>query len=219
MTTEPRIIKFYETTLRDGEKTPGVNYFPEEKLQIAQALADMGFDTLDCGFPISSPGEFEAVRLIASQVDNAEICAIARSFPQDIDRAWEAVKDAAHPAVQPFISTSPLHRQVKLGKSREEVLELADRARHRPAELSGGQRQRVTIARALTNDPSIVWADEPTGNLDSETALEIMELISRLNRENGQTFVVVTHALEVGNRANRIIRMRDGRIVEESVVL
>src|SRR5256884_7270112 len=76
--TEPRIIKFYETTLRDGEQTPGVNYFPEEKLAIAQALADMGFDTLDCGFPISSPGEFEAVRLIASKVDNAEICAIAR---------------------------------------------------------------------------------------------------------------------------------------------
>src|SRR5438105_11718221 len=79
MTTEPRIIKFYETTLRDGEQTPGVNYFPEEKLAIARALADMGFDTLDCGFPISSPGEFEAVRLIASKVDNAEICAIART--------------------------------------------------------------------------------------------------------------------------------------------
>ncbi len=90
---------------------------------------------------------------------------------------------------------------------------LADRARHRPAELSGGQRQRVTIARALTNAPAIVWADEPTGNLDSETALEIMDLLSRLNKENGQTFVIVTHAADVGQRAHRIITMRDGRIL------
>ena len=92
---------------------------------------------------------------------------------------------------------------------------LSDRARHRPAELSGGQRQRVTIARALTTDPAIVWADEPTGNLDSTTAQEIMELLSRFNREHGQTFVVVTHALEVGQYANRIIHMQDGKIAGE----
>ncbi len=89
---------------------------------------------------------------------------------------------------------------------------LADRAGHRPAELSGGQRQRVTVARALTNDPAIVWADEPTGNLDSEAATDVMDLLCRVNRENGQTFVIVTHDLEVGKRANRIIRMRDGSI-------
>ena len=104
-------------------------------------------------------------------------------------------------------------------KARKRALEmlkrvgLADRARHRPAELSGGQRQRVTIARALTNDPAIVWADEPTGNLDSENAQEILDLLCRLNRENGQTFVLVTHALEVGKLANRIITMLDGQIV------
>src|SRR3981081_2160449 len=99
MATEPRIIKFYETTLRDGEQTPGVNYFPEEKLQIAQALADMGFDTLDWRFPVSSPGEFEAVRLIASKIENAEVCAIGRAHIADIDAAWEAVKIAAKPAI------------------------------------------------------------------------------------------------------------------------
>src|SRR5690242_10040991 len=117
MATEPRIVKFYETTLRDGEQTPGVNYFPEEKLEIARALADMGFDTLDCGFPISSPGEFEAVHTIASKVENAEICAIARTHFADIDRAWEAVKVAHRPCIESFISISPLHRQVKLGKT------------------------------------------------------------------------------------------------------
>ena len=90
---------------------------------------------------------------------------------------------------------------------------LADRARHRPAELSGGQRQRVTIARALTNDPAIVWGDEPTGNLDSESANDVMDLLCRFNREYGQTLVIVTHALEVGQRANRIIHMQDGMIV------
>ena len=105
------------------------------------------------------------------------------------------------------------------GKARRRALEmldrvgLADRARHRPAELSGGQRQRVTVARALTNDPAIVWADEPTGNLDSEAANDVMDLLCRFNQENGQTFVIVTHDLEVGKRANRIIHMRDGAIV------
>ncbi len=90
---------------------------------------------------------------------------------------------------------------------------LADRARHRPAELSGGQRQRVTIARSLTNNPAIVWADEPTGNLDSESANDVMDLLCRFNRDYEQTLVVVTHALEVGQRADRIIRMQDGHIV------
>src|SRR5438094_2783225 len=104
-------------------------------------------------------------------------------------------------------------------KARKRALEmldrvgLSDRARHRPAELSGGQRQRVTIARALTNDPAIVWADEPTGNLDSETAQDILELIRHLNREKGQTFVIVSHDLEVWKLANRIITMREGQIV------
>ena len=120
-----RIVKFFETTLRDGEQTPGINYFAEEKLEIAQALADMGFDTLDCGFAISGQPEFEAIQLIARTVDSAEICSICRCFPEDIDRAWEAVRDAAQSSIHPFISTSPLHREVKLGKSRAEVLELA----------------------------------------------------------------------------------------------
>jgi putative ABC transport system ATP-binding protein len=93
---------------------------------------------------------------------------------------------------------------------------LDKRERHRPAELSGGQRQRVAIARALVNEPAIVWADEPTGNLDSEAAEEIMLLLAELNRTRGQTLVLVTHAQEIAARTNRIIRMRDGRIVQDS---
>ena len=96
-----------------------------------------------------------------------------------------------------------------------EQLGLRDWANQLPGELSGGQRQRVTIARALVNNPGIVWADEPTGDLDSETAKEIMDLLCHLNQANGQTFVLVTHALDVGERAHRIVRMRDGHIVDD----
>ena len=92
---------------------------------------------------------------------------------------------------------------------------LDDRANHLPSELSGGQRQRVTIARALINQPSIIWADEPTGDLDSETTNEIMDLIIELNRANQQSFILVTHSEEVGRMAHRIVRMRDGAIVDD----
>jgi len=96
-----------------------------------------------------------------------------------------------------------------------EQVGLRDWAGHRPAQLSGGQRQRVTIARALVNDPAIVWADEPTGDLDSTTADEILQLLHDLNERNHQTFVIVTHDAGIGHRCHRIIRMRDGQIVGE----
>lgn len=94
---------------------------------------------------------------------------------------------------------------------------LADRGEHTPAELSGGERQRVTIARALVNRPAIVWADEPTGDLDSTNAEEIINLMSRLNKEQGITFAIVTHDISVGRKADRIVRMMDGQIVEEII--
>jgi putative ABC transport system ATP-binding protein len=92
---------------------------------------------------------------------------------------------------------------------------LADWASHKPAELSGGQRQRTTIARALVNDPAIVWADEPTGDLDTKTADGIMELMQELNREQQQTFVIVTHDPGIAARCHRTIHMVDGLIDRE----
>jgi ABC-type lipoprotein export system ATPase subunit len=94
---------------------------------------------------------------------------------------------------------------------------LTDWARHLPAELSGGQRQRVTVARALVNDPAIVWGDEPTGDLDSTNAQEIMDLICELNVQRSQTFVLVTHDAKIAARTNRVVYMVDGLIVDEKL--
>ena len=94
-------------------------------------------------------------------------------------------------------------------------LGLADRLQHRPSELSAGQQQRVAIARALVNDPLVVWADEPTGNLDSDTSAEVMDVLVGLNQERGQTFVLVTHDATVSSRAHRIVHMQDGLILNE----
>ncbi len=96
-----------------------------------------------------------------------------------------------------------------------EIVHLREWANHKPAELSGGQRQRVTIARALVNDPAIVWGDEPTGDLDSQNAAEIMDLLTELNKKNRQTFVLVTHDRGIAERTERIIRMQDGQIVSD----
>ena len=110
---------------------------------------------------------------------------------------------------------------VNTGQARERAIAalervgLVDKANQRPSQLSGGQRQRVTIARSLVNDPAIVWADEPTGALDSRTANDIITLMEELNRDHGQTFVIVTHDAGVGKRCHRTIHMSDGQIVGE----
>jgi ABC-type lipoprotein export system ATPase subunit len=96
-----------------------------------------------------------------------------------------------------------------------EMVGLADQAKKRPAEMSGGQQQRITVARSLVNNPAIVWADEPTGALDSETSKGIMDLLVRMNEQEQQTFVLVTHDAAVAARAHRTIRMRDGRIASD----
>jgi putative ABC transport system ATP-binding protein len=98
-----------------------------------------------------------------------------------------------------------------------EMVGLGERADHLPDELSGGQRQRATIARALVNEPAIVWADEPTGDLDSENAGEIVALMRELNRERGLTFLIVTHDIAVGRSTDRIVRMVDGEIVGQEI--
>jgi ABC-type lipoprotein export system ATPase subunit len=99
-----------------------------------------------------------------------------------------------------------------------EIVHLVPWASHKPAELSGGQRQRVTIARALVNEPAIVWGDEPTGDLDSQNAAEIMQLLVELNKTHNQTFVLVTHDAGIARKTQRIIRMQDGQIISDEPV-
>lgn len=114
-----------------------------------------------------------------------------------------------------FAETAPAKRR-EMALEALELVGLADRMDHKPNELSGGQQQRVSIARALVNRPQIVLADEPTGNLDSRTEEEIIELMLRMNREQGQTFVVVTHDGAVAKKAGRVVYLKDGLIEKES---
>jgi putative ABC transport system ATP-binding protein len=96
-----------------------------------------------------------------------------------------------------------------------EAVGITHRARHRPAQLSVGERQRVALARALANDPVLLLADEPTGNLDSQSAGDVLDLLTTLQRDRGLALVMVTHADEIAERADRVLRMRDGHVVEE----
>ena len=108
----------------------------------------------------------------------------------------------------------PLWRRKRIAREVMKTVDLSDRLRHKPNQLSGGERQRVAIARALVNDPKILLADEPTGNLDSKTGEQIMELLTRLNKERGITLLLVTHDLKTADYADRMLRMLDGQIAE-----
>lgn len=114
-----------------------------------------------------------------------------------------------------LISGFPVKESREKARTALDLVGLSDRADHYPAQLSGGQQQRVTVARALVNQPEIVWADEPTGNLDSENAAEVMNLLTRLNRELNNTFVIITHSDAVAEMSHRTIRMMDGLIVDD----
>src|SRR5207244_9228771 len=111
-------------------------------------------------------------------------------------------------------SGMPARDRAERAKRSLELVELGERMHHRPNELSGGQRQRVAIARALVNNPSIILADEPTGNLDSQTGLEIMKLFDKLHGE-GNTIILVTHERDIAEFAHRIISIRDGKIASD----
>jgi 2-isopropylmalate synthase len=121
----PTRIKIFDTTLRDGEQTPGVNLNIHEKLEIARQLEKLGVDVIEAGFAIASPGDFEAVKAVAQNMTSVRVASLCRAVEKDIDRAWEAVQYAKMPRIHTFIATSDIHMKYKLKMTEEEVLERA----------------------------------------------------------------------------------------------
>jgi len=128
-----RLIRIFDTTLRDGEQSPGASMNLSEKMEIAQALVDLGVDIIEAGFPIASPGDFEAVKQIAQNIRGSVICGLARSSDADIDRAWEALQYAEAPRIHIFLATSAIHREFKLRMDKSEIIERAVRSVRRAA--------------------------------------------------------------------------------------
>jgi 2-isopropylmalate synthase len=122
MSSSPRRIVIFDTTLRDGEQSPGCSMNLDEKLEVAQALVDLGVDVIEAGFPIASPGDFESVRRIAREVRGATICGLARCNDKDIDRAGEALKEAPDRRIHVFLATSAIHREFKLRMDKEQIV-------------------------------------------------------------------------------------------------
>ncbi|MGC8871243.1 MAG: 2-isopropylmalate synthase, partial [Brevinematia bacterium] len=118
-------VFIFDTTLRDGEQAAGASLNPREKLDIARHLERLGVDIIEAGFPISSTGDFEAVKLIAREIKKSTVCALSHANAEAIDRAWEAIKDAKKPRIHVFLSASDIHIYHQLKKTREEILELS----------------------------------------------------------------------------------------------
>ena len=154
-------IIIFDTTLRDGEQAAGGTLNIREKLDIAKQLEKLNVDVIEAGFPISSPGDFEAVRLIAKEIRTPVICALARAIPQDIDRAWEAVKEAEHPRIHVFISASDVHRIYQLKKSREEILQTS--------------REMVIRAKEYTDD--VEFSPMDASRAEPEYIYQIVEAV------------------------------------------
>ena len=165
--SDPDYVRIFDTTLRDGEQSPGATLTSTEKLDIARKLAKLGVDVIEAGFPIASPDDFEAVKQIADVVGNEVfedgyvpvICGLSRAFPKDIETAWNAVKGAKLPRVHTFIATSPIHMKAKLNKTPDEVVEIAINA--------------VKFAKSLGCD-DIEFSPEDAGRSDPEFLYHIL---------------------------------------------
>jgi 2-isopropylmalate synthase len=152
-------ILVFDTTLRDGEQSPGCSMNLEEKLQVAAQLETMGVDIIEAGFAIASEGDFEAVSAVSRQCERATVASLARAAAGDIERAWEAVREAKRPRIHTFIATSPLHMRVKLNKTPEEVIETI--------------RATVSLARNLC--PDVEWSAEDATRSDPDFLARAIE--------------------------------------------
>jgi len=157
------VIKIFDTTLRDGEQSPGATMNVAEKVRIAEQLEKLNVDMIEAGFPISSEGDFEAVRAIARTIKRSGVAALARANPKDIDRAWEAVKGAKFPCLHTFISTSNIHLKHQLKKSKEEVIRIAAQS----------------VARARRHTPDVEFSAMDATRSDVEFLIAIFEAAIR----------------------------------------
>src|SRR5207245_6952761 len=153
-------VLIFDTTLRDGEQSPGISLNRQEKLDLAHQRARLGVDVIEAGFPITSPGEFESVQAISQEVEGPVICGLARTSKQDIDAAWNAVKDAQRPRIHTFIATSDIHIERKLQTTREDV--------------KGQARAAVAHAREYTED--VEFSPEDGSRSDVEFMAEVIQI-------------------------------------------
>jgi 2-isopropylmalate synthase len=153
-------VKIFDTTLRDGEQSPGISLNRQEKVEIAHQLSRLGVDVIEAGFPITSPGDFEAVQAIAREVQGPVICGLARTAVQDIDAAWNAVRDSERPRIHTFIATSDIHIERKLRTTREDV--------------KGQARAAVAHARQYTDD--VEFSPEDGSRSDVEFMAEVIQI-------------------------------------------
>ena len=154
-------VIIFDTTLRDGEQAAGGTLNIQEKLEIAKQLEKLKVDVIEAGFPASSPGDFESVKLISEQVRNPVICALSHANPAAIDKAWEAVKGAAHPRIHIFLSSSDIHLLHQLKKSRDEIL----------------QTSRKMVARAKQYTPDIEFSPMDASRTDINYLYQIVEAV------------------------------------------
>ncbi|MBS1890356.1 MAG: 2-isopropylmalate synthase, partial [Actinobacteria bacterium] len=153
-------VHIFDTTLRDGEQSPGISLNAAEKVEIAQQLARLGVDVIEAGFPIASPGDFEAVQAIARTVEGPVICGLARTHKADIDAAWNAVKDAERPRIHTFVSTSDIHIEHQMRTDREDV--------------KGQAKAAVTMAKAYCDN--VEFSPMDATRSDFEFTAEVLQI-------------------------------------------
>jgi 2-isopropylmalate synthase len=192
-----RQVKIFDSTLRDGEQAPGIALDSDQKVAIATQLARLGVDIIEAGFPVSSPGDFEAVRRVAQEVEGPTIAALARANPTDVDRAWEAIREAAFPRIHVFLATSRIHMEHKLRMSEDQVLEAV----------------RANVARARDHTEDVEYSPEDATRSDPD----FMVAVCRAAVEAGATTINIPDTVgyatptDYGALIDRVVREVPGR--------
>ena len=215
-------LTIFDTTLRDGEQSPGASMTRDEKVRIAKALERMRVDVIEAGFPIASPGDFEAVQAVARAVSNSTVCGLARALDKDIDRAGEALKPAASARIHTFIATSPIHMQMKLRMEPQQVIEQAVRAVKRARQYTdnvefspedAGRSETDFLCRVLeavidAGANTVNIPDTVGYNLPHQFGELIRTLIERVPNSDKAVFSVHCHndlGLAVGNSLSAVL--------------